>query len=73
MDERYEVGRVILDSQASAPFRLVPNTSPVQLTIVEPLILPCYIVHFPFILSLDPDETVNQDVQYIIRGRRVVR
>ncbi|RVW78074.1 hypothetical protein CK203_059659 [Vitis vinifera] len=68
VDERYEVGRVILDSQASAPFRLVPNTSPVQLTIVEPLILPCYIVHFPFILSLDPDETVNQDVQYIIRG-----
>ncbi|RVW59836.1 hypothetical protein CK203_098456 [Vitis vinifera] len=39
-----------------------------ELTTVEPLILPCYIVHFPFILSLDPDETVNQDVQYVIRG-----
>ena len=73
MDESYEVGRVILDSQTSAPFRLVPNTPPIQLTIVEPLILPCYIVHFPFILSLDPDETVNQDVQYIIHGSRVVR
>ena len=29
MDERYEVGRVILDSQASAPFRLVPDMPPI--------------------------------------------
>ncbi|KAL6318258.1 hypothetical protein AAG906_035801 [Vitis piasezkii] len=64
VDESYEVGRVILDSQASAPFRLVPNTPQYSLTIVEPLILPCYIIHFPFILSLDPDETPVLEISH---------
>ena len=34
VDESYEVDGVILDTQAFAPFRLVPNTLLVQLTIV---------------------------------------
>ena len=35
VDESYEVDVVISNPQASAPFRLVPDTLPVQLTTVE--------------------------------------
>ncbi|KAL6315019.1 hypothetical protein AAG906_030855 [Vitis piasezkii] len=59
VDESYEFDGVILDPQASTPFRLVPDTPPVQLTIVGSLICPCYSVQSPFILSQDPDETVR--------------
>ena len=44
VDEGYEVDGLILDTQAPAPFRLVSNTPPVQLTTVGPLIYPCYTV-----------------------------
>ena len=56
--ECYEVDGVILDLQASASFRLVLDTPPLQLTTVRPLIHPCYSIQSPFILSRDPDETV---------------
>ena len=62
VDESYEVDGVILDPQASTPFRLVPNTPLVQLTTVGPLIHQCYSIQYPFILSRDPDEMVTQDV-----------
>ena len=62
VDESYEFDGVILDPQASTPFRLVPDTPLVQLTIVGSLICPCYSIQSPFILSQDPDETVTQDV-----------
>ena len=58
VDESYEVDGVILDLQASASFRLVLDTPPLQLTTVRPLIHPCYSIQSPFILSRDPDETV---------------
>ena len=58
VDKSYEVDGAISDSQAFAPFRLVLDTPPLQLTTVGPLILPCYSIQSPFILSRDPDETV---------------
>ncbi|RVW15404.1 hypothetical protein CK203_082675 [Vitis vinifera] len=61
VDESYEVDGVILDPQASTPFRLVPNTPLVQLTTVGPLIHQCYSIQYPFILSRDPDEMVTQE------------
>ncbi|KAL6330164.1 hypothetical protein AAG906_040084 [Vitis piasezkii] len=70
VDESYEVDGVISNSQASASFRLVPNTPPLQLTTVGPLIYPCYSIQSLFTLSRDPDETVAQDVRYIISGER---
>ena len=73
VDESYEVDGVISDTQTSTPFRLVPDTPPVQLTTVGSLIRPCYNIQSPFILSRDPNETITQDVQYVIRGGRVVR
>ena len=66
VDESYEVDGVISDSHASAPFRSVLNTPPLQLTTVGSLIHPCYNIQSSFILSRDLDETVAQDVQYVI-------
>ena len=59
MDESHEVDGVISNPQASTPFRLVPDTSLVQLTTVGLLICPCYSIQSPFILTRDPDETVT--------------
>ena len=68
VDESYEVDGVISNSQASASFRLVPNTPPLQLTTVGSLIYLCYNIQSLFTLSRDPDETVAQDVRYVISG-----
>ena len=51
VDESYEVDGVILDPQASTPFRLVPNTLLLRLTTIRSLIRPCYSIQSPFILS----------------------
>ena len=51
MDESYEVDGVISITQAFTPFKLVPDTPPVQLTTVGPLIRPRYNIYSPFILS----------------------
>ena len=73
VDESYEVDGVISNSQAFIPFRLVSNTPPLQLTTIGLLIHPCYNIQSLFILSRDLDETVAQDVQYVIRGGMVVQ
>ena len=73
VDESYEVDGVISNPQASTPFRVVPDTSPVQLTTVGSLICPCYIIQSSFILSWDFGETITQDAQYVIRGGMVVQ
>ncbi|KAL6348642.1 hypothetical protein AAG906_016171 [Vitis piasezkii] len=54
VDENYEVDGVISNPQAFAPFRLVPDTSPVQLTTIGSLIRPCYNIQYSFILRIDP-------------------
>ena len=88
-DEIYEIGRVSLDPRMSTPFRLVPEATLVQTTIVEPSIFPHYSVRTPFFFILDVDEVQTQyvdvsqtphvddahtsNVQYVIRGGRVIR
>ena len=51
VDESYEVDGVISNSQASASFRLVPNTPPLQLTTVGSLIYLCYNIQSLFIFE----------------------
>ena len=63
------------------PFRLVPDVTLVQSATIEPLTFPCYSVHTPFVLIPDIDEVHTpyvddvhtSDIQYVIRGGRVVR
>ena len=62
-------------------FRLVPEEASVQTTTVEPLTFPHYSVQMLFVLIPDVDEVQapyvddvhTSDVQYVIRGGRVVR
>ena len=63
------------------PFRLVRDVTLVQSATIEPLTFPCYSVHTPFVLIPDIDEVHTPyvddvhtpDIQYVIRGGRVVR
>ena len=79
-DEIYEIGRVTLGPRISTPFRLVPEAALLQTTIVEPLTFPHYRVQMSFVLIPDVDEVQTpyiddvhtSDVQYVIRGARVV-
>ena len=78
--EIYEMSEVTLGPRMPVPFRLVPEVASVQTTIVEPLTFPHYSVQRPFVLIPDVDEVQAQyvddvhtsNVQYVIRGGRVV-
>ncbi|RVW53231.1 hypothetical protein CK203_091616 [Vitis vinifera] len=80
-DVIYEMSGVTLGPRTPAPFRLVPEAASVQAATVEPLILPRYSVQTPFVLVPDvedfqaphSDDPQTPDVQYILRGGRVLR
>ena len=63
------------------PFRLVPEVASVQTTIVEPPTFTRYSVQVPFVLVPDIEEVQAPhiddpqapDVQYILRGGKVLR
>ncbi|WKA13007.1 hypothetical protein VitviT2T_030344 [Vitis vinifera] len=77
----YETSGVTLEPQMPAPFRLVPEATFVQAATSEPLTFTRYSVQAPYILIPDVEEVraphvdISQtpDVQYILRGGRVVR
>ena len=80
-NEIYEIGRVTLGPRMSTPFRLVPKAVSIQTTTIELLTFPHYSVQMSFVLIPDVDEVQTPyvddvhtlDVQYVIRGGRVVR
>ncbi|RVW18920.1 hypothetical protein CK203_102504 [Vitis vinifera] len=77
----YETSGVTLEPQMPAPFRLVPEAAFVQAATSEPLTFTRYSVQAPYILIPDveevqaphSDDPQTPDVQYILRGGRVVR
>ncbi|WKA12991.1 hypothetical protein VitviT2T_030331 [Vitis vinifera] len=77
----YEMSGVTLEPQMPAPFRLVPEATFVQAATSEPLTFTRYSVQTPYILIPDveevqaphSDDPQTPDVQYILRGGRVVR
>ena len=81
LDEIYEMSEVTLGPRMPVPFRLVPEAASVQTTTIEPLIFLHYSVQTPFVLLPDVDEVQaphvddvhTSNVQYVIRGGRVVR
>ncbi|KAJ9694023.1 hypothetical protein PVL29_009818 [Vitis rotundifolia] len=88
-DEIYEMGGVTLGPRTPAPFRLVPRAASAPMATFEPLTLPHYSAQAPFILIPDVhedqtpyvdisrtpyvDDVHTSDVQYVIRGGRMVR
>ena len=77
----YEIGGVTLGLQMPTPFRLVPEAASIKTVTVEPLTFPYYSVQTPFLLILNVEEVQTPyvddvhtpDVQYVIRGGRMVR
>ncbi|RVW66403.1 hypothetical protein CK203_065265 [Vitis vinifera] len=77
----YETTRGDSRATDAAPFRLVPEAASVQAPTSEPLTFTRYSVQAPYILIPDVEEVraphvdISQtpDVQYILRGGRVVR
>ena len=63
------------------PFRLFPEIASVHASIVEPSISTCYSIQTPFVLVPDveefqaphSDDPQTPNVQYILRGGRVLR
>ena len=80
-DGIYEMSGVTLGPRMPVPFRLVPEVASIQTVIVEPLIFSRYSVQTPFVFIPDVDEVQaphvddvhTSNVQYVIRGGRVVR
>ena len=79
--EIYKMSGVTLGPRMPILFRLVPEEASVQMATVEPLTFPHYNVQMLFVLIPDVDEVQapyvddvhTSDVQYVIRGGRVVR
>ncbi|RVW45488.1 hypothetical protein CK203_079719, partial [Vitis vinifera] len=77
----YETSGVTLEPQMPAPFRLFHEAASVQTTTSEPLTFTRYSVQAPYILIPDVEEVraphvdISQtpDIQYILRGGRVMR
>ncbi|WJZ84118.1 hypothetical protein VitviT2T_003739 [Vitis vinifera] len=69
------------EPQMLTPFRLVPEAASVHAATSEPLTFTCYSVQTPFVLVPDveevqaphSDDPQTPDVQYILRGGRVLR
>ena len=79
--EIYEIDEVTLSPRMPTLFRLVPEVTSVQTPTVEPLTFPYYSVQTPFLLIPNVEEVQTPyvddvhtpDVQYVIRGGRIVR
>ena len=77
----YEMSSMSLEPQVPTHFRLFPETAPVHVSIVEPPTFMRYSVQTPFVLAPDVEEVraphvdISQtpDIQYILRGGRVMR
>ncbi|XP_059596905.1 uncharacterized protein LOC100853045 [Vitis vinifera] len=81
LDDIYEMSSMSLGPQVPTPFRLFPETASVHASIVEPPTSTHYSVQTSFVLVPDveefqaphSDDPQTPDVQYILRGGRVLR
>ena len=81
MGDIYEMSSMTLRPQMPTSFRLVPEEASLQTTIVDPPTFTRYSVRTPFVLVPDVekvqaphiDDSQAPDVQYILRGERVLR
>ena len=69
----YEVDGVASGPQTPMPYRLVPNIVTIRFPTLNPMTHSRYTVQAPFILTPSEDQIGLNDIQYVIRGGRVVR
>ena len=73
LDGSYEVDGITSSPYTPMPFRLIPDVAPMQLLPPRPMTHSRHTTQTPFILTPCEDQTDSHDIQYVIRGGRVVR
>ena len=69
----YEVDGITLSPQTPMPLRMIHDVAPMQLLAPRPMTHSRHTTQTPFILTPCEDHTNSHNIQYVIRGGRVVR
>ena len=73
MHDSYEIDGVSLVPQTPAPFSLIPDEAPFQLTHPIPLVIRCQDVFVPFTLWPEDDDSERREVQIVTRSGRIAQ
>ena len=69
----YEIDGVSLVPQTPAPFSLIPDEAPFQLTHPTPLVIGCQDTFVPFTLWPEDDDSEGREIQIVIRSGRIAQ
>ncbi|RVW18313.1 hypothetical protein CK203_109128 [Vitis vinifera] len=73
LHDSYEIDGVSLVPQTPAPFSLIPDEAPFQLTHPIPLVIRCQDVFVPFTLWPEDDDSERREVQIVTRSGRIAQ
>ncbi|RVW24471.1 Transposon Ty3-G Gag-Pol polyprotein [Vitis vinifera] len=69
----YEIDGVSLVPQTPAPFSLIPDEAPFQLTHPTPLVIGCQDTFVPFTLWPEDDDSAGREIQIVTRSGRIAQ
>ncbi|RVW59359.1 Transposon Ty3-G Gag-Pol polyprotein [Vitis vinifera] len=73
LHDSYEIDGVSLVPQAPAPFSLIPDEAPFQLTHPTPLVIGCQDTFVPFTLWPEDDDSAGREIQIVTRSGRIAQ
>ncbi|RVW29322.1 hypothetical protein CK203_116622 [Vitis vinifera] len=73
LHDSYEIDGVSLVPQTPAPFSLIPNEAPFQLTHPTPLVIGCQDTFVPFTLWPEDDDSEGREIQIVTRSGRIAQ
>ncbi|RVW88855.1 hypothetical protein CK203_045074 [Vitis vinifera] len=73
LHDSYEVDGVSLVPQTPAPFSLIPDEAPFQLTHPTPLVIGCQDTFVPFTLWTEDDDSAGREIQIVTRSGRIAQ
>ncbi|KAL6340756.1 hypothetical protein AAG906_027911 [Vitis piasezkii] len=73
LHDSYEVDGVSVVPQTPAPFSLIPDEAPFQLTHPTPLVIGCQDAFVPFTLWPEDDDSAGREIQIVTRSGRIAQ
>ncbi|RVW88953.1 Retrovirus-related Pol polyprotein from transposon 17.6 [Vitis vinifera] len=73
LHDSYEIDGVSLVPQTPAPFSLIPDEAPFQLTHPTPLVIGCQDTFVPFTLWPEDDDSEGREIQIVTRSGRIAQ
>ncbi|RVW69501.1 Retrovirus-related Pol polyprotein from transposon 17.6 [Vitis vinifera] len=73
LHDSYEIDGVSLVPQTPAPFSLIPDEAPFQLTHPAPLVIRCQDAFVPFTLWPEDDDSAGREIQIVTRSGRIAQ